>query len=483
VRRRLAALFALTAALAAVGASVGSTAKKPAASASAYAISVVVPGQSGASAGTAVAPGDADTGLADSFVYPADGSLIRTGALSSSVSARTDAGAAAHGVTDILGVSLFGGEISFDSAAGRAKASDLGADAAGSSVTNLVILGQPVTATPNQRFPLGDWGSLVTLEESIETTAGASRNARAAVTAVRVQLTAEHAGLPAGSEISVGHAEAATTTPREKPAPAAAPKPKPEPRPSRPEGVPAPAKQPKPKEPKTAAPGVGGPTIIPAPVNLSAPLSPGGYVFPVYGDAGFGDTWGAPRASTGRHQGTDIFAPLGAPVLAIADGTLFSVGWNTIGGWRLWLRDRAGNQFYYAHLSAFSPLAVDGAEVRAGQVIGFNGNSGDAQGTPYHVHFEVHPVALLPLGYNGGAVNPYPYLGAWRRLEDVDLSAAVSRGWAPPVPPTATAPRPGAFLLGMTDISSASGLEPGALERALAAPVSAEGDGALLGSG
>jgi len=63
------------------------------------------------------------------------------------------------------------------------------------------------------------------------------------------------------------------------------------------------------------------------------------------------------------------------------------------------------------------------------------------------------------------------------------VSFAAGRGWAPPVPLSATAPRPGAFLLGSSDISSASGLEPGSLERALVAPVSAENDGALLRNG
>jgi murein DD-endopeptidase MepM/ murein hydrolase activator NlpD len=227
---------------------------------------------------------------------------------------------------------------------------------------------------------------------------------------------------------------------------------------------------PKPAAPR-GVPGVGGPPFKTPPQNVSAPLSPGGYVFPVYGDASFGDTWGAPRATTGRHIGTDIFAALGAPILAAADGTVFSVGWNRVGGWRLWLRDRQGNQFYYAHLAAYTPLARDGAEVRAGQVLGFNGNSGDAQGTPFHLHFEIHPVGLLPLGYEDGAVNPYDYLSAWRRLADVTF--AVGRGWAPPVPATATAPRPGALLLGASDISSASGLEPGSLDRALVAPIAA----------
>jgi hypothetical protein len=78
-------------------------------------------------------------------------------------------------------------------------------------------------------------------------------------------------------------------------------------------------------------------------------------------------------------------------------------------------------------------------------------------------------------------VNAFPYLSAWRRLQDISFAAG--RGWAPPVPASAKAPWPAAVLLGSTDISSASGLEPGSLERALAAPVSAEGDGALLRAG
>ena len=66
------------------------------------------------------------------------------------------------------------------------------------------------------------------------------------------------------------------------------------------------------------------------------PALDGGYVFPVYGPASFGDTFGAPRGdvSGGWHHGEDIFAPLGTPLLAVADGTVFSVGWNDIGGWR-----------------------------------------------------------------------------------------------------------------------------------------------------
>ena len=150
--------------------------------------------------------------------------------------------------------------------------------------------------------------------------------------------------------------------------------------------------------------------------------------------------------------------------MACADGTIFSVGWNKIGGNRLWILDSQGNQFYYAHLSAFSTAAVNGAHVKAGQVVGFLGNTGDAEGTPYHLHFEVHPVSLLYLGYDG-AVDPTPYLDAWKHQKD--LPFPVAAGWAPAIPGGPAAPEPGAILLGMTDISTADGLDPASLERAL----------------
>ena len=474
---RLLALFLLACSLAALGASTGTTAQEPLVSAASYGVQVIVPGQAASITGGVTAPGGVTTGAADAFVYPADGSAIRTGALSSSVSAQ---GTAAQGVADVLGISLFNGEITADSVAARAKASQTAFDAIGSAVTNLVLLGQGVTPAPNQQFPLGDWGYAKTLELTAEApVADDTRNARATVTALRVVLLADHGGLPAGTDILIGHAEASASTPvltATSPATAKPTKPAKQRKPAR--VPPKKAKPlPKPPEPDTATPGS---VFKLPPTDVSAPLSPDGYVFPVYGASSFTDTFGAPRAGVGWHHGEDIFAPLGAPLLAVADGTIFSVGWNDRGGFRLWLRDRQGNQFYYAHLSAFSPLAKDGKEVRAGAVIGFLGNTGDAQSTPYHLHFEIHPVGLLPMGYDG-VVNSFPYLSAWRRLEDVSFAAG--RGWAPPVPPTATAPRPGALLLGSTDISSASGLEPGSLERALVAPVSAEGDGALIRSG
>ncbi len=139
------------------------------------------------------------------------------------------------------------------------------------------------------------------------------------------------------------------------------------------------------------------------------------YDFPVLGTASWGDTYGAGRSDVagGWHHGDDLFVALGTPVVAIADGTVFSVGWNAVGGWRLWLEDRDGNDFYYAHLSGYTKLAHNNNHVRRGQVLGFVGNTGDAFTTIPHLHFEVHPFGLLSLGYDG-AVDPTTYLAGWQ---------------------------------------------------------------------
>jgi hypothetical protein len=83
------------------------------------------------------------------------------------------------------------------------------------------------------------------------------------------------------------------------------------------------------------------------------------------------------------------------------------------------------------------------------------GTTGDAQGTPAHLHFEIHPASMLALGYDG-AVNPTSYLESWRRLT-ARSAAAIRAG---------SAPRPGAILLSSSDISTASGLDRGSILRA-----------------
>jgi murein DD-endopeptidase MepM/ murein hydrolase activator NlpD len=487
VKRAIAFLPPLVLAVAGVA---GAAAPAPTAAqpvARAVAVQVVVPGQPGAVAALAEAGGESS---APAFAYPADGSAVRVGAVSSSAAGRTGDAAVAQAVSDVLSIQIFGGEVTADSVAARAQAqaaaSAASATSNGSSVANLVALGQPVTATPGKQVPLADWGYLVTLGGTAGQETGAGvRTGKAVVTALRVVLTAPHAGLPAGSEIQIGAAEASAAAalpanPAESPTPAGEPPLLGPAAPDRPvKAQPAPAKKrklPKPPEPKKGVGGIPGPLVFEPPPDVLPNLTRSGYVFPVYGDVGFSNTFGAPRAAVAWHHGEDIFAPLGTPILAVADGTVFSVGWNDIGGYRLWIRDDQGNQFYFAHLSAFSSLAVNGNRVRAGQVVGFVGNTGDAESTPPHLHFEIHPAAMLDMGYDG-VVSPYPYLLAWQRVEDVAF--AVGSGWAPPAPALANAPRPGAILLQAADISTASGLDPASLERALA-PASSENDGALL---
>jgi peptidase M23-like protein len=275
----------------------------------------------------------------------------------------------------------------------------------------------------------------------------------------------EHAGLPVGTDIVVGYLDVAAEALPPQPVGGTGDEPQRPKRSTR-------------EKRKLVRPKV--PLVRSLPTDVIPRLTASGYVFPVYGQASFTNTFGAARGAYvgGWHHGEDIFAPLGAPILAVANGIVYSVGWNKVGGLRFWLQDLAGNEFYYAHLSAFSPLAVNGAQVRAGDVIGFMGNTGDAEHTPYHLHFEIHPVSLLYRGYDGGAVAPYPYLSAWKRLNDLPFTAVA--GWAAPLADSSRAPKPGAILLQSRDISRASGLDPGSLRRAMRSE-GQSADGSLVG--
>ena len=439
------------------------------ASAKAFSIQVSVPGQGGATAGAVSGP-PAASGAGGGFAYPADGSIAQAGSISSSVAGFEGTANEATATVQVSGVSLFGGEITIGSvtsqAAAKASPQFINGDTNGSGVSGLVVLGQPVSGSTSY----GTWGSVSVLQQSA--TAYRSSGVRgytAGTTAVVVHLNADHAGAPAGTDIVIGYTEVSAEIHRVvKPPPPPPPK------------VAKPKPKPKQVEPgkKAEKPRSSLPPIQKIPLGVFPKLTAGGYVFPVYGAASYTDTFGAARADTGWHHGEDIFAPLGAPILAVASGTVYSVGWNDIGGLRLWLQDRAGNEFYYAHLSAYSPLAVNGAQVRAGEVLGFVGNTGDAEHTPYHLHFEIHPTSLLYKGYDG-AVAPYPYLNAWKHLTDLPLTSV--SGWAPLISDSSQAPKPGAILLQSHDISSATGLEPASLRRAMRATGSVSGDGSLAG--
>lgn len=113
------------------------------------------------------------------------------------------------------------------------------------------------------------------------------------------------------------------------------------------------------------------------------------------------DTWGAARSGGRRHEGIDIFASRHTPIHSTTAGIIRKVGTDPLGGNVVVVLGPAGVSHYYAHLQSFAEIEP-GDWVEAGDVIGYVGDSGNATGTPPHVHYGIYT--------QSGAVNPYPLL-------------------------------------------------------------------------
>ncbi|MCJ7781647.1 MAG: M23 family metallopeptidase [Acidimicrobiia bacterium] len=131
----------------------------------------------------------------------------------------------------------------------------------------------------------------------------------------------------------------------------------------------------------------------------------------------FSDTWGASRSGGRRHTGTDIMSPKGTWVVAVDDGIVGRLDWNRLSGWNVMIRHADGWTSHYLHLNndtagtddgeggeetAFAEGLEVGNFVKAGEVIGFVGDSGNAEESGSHTHFELH--------VDGKKINPYPFL-------------------------------------------------------------------------
>lgn len=127
---------------------------------------------------------------------------------------------------------------------------------------------------------------------------------------------------------------------------------------------------------------------------------PGGWSCPVPGTTRFVDDFGAPRSGGRFHEGTDIFAPMGSPIVAPVAGTV-TVQEGRLGGKQFRLQGDDGFLYIGTHMQAFGATG----RVKAGDLIGQVGDSGNARGTAPHLHFEIHPEGLPP-------INPYPTLEA-----------------------------------------------------------------------
>ncbi len=124
-----------------------------------------------------------------------------------------------------------------------------------------------------------------------------------------------------------------------------------------------------------------------------------GFQCPVQGGASFINDWGFPRSGGRSHQGTDMFAARGTPVVAVGNGTV-TLKSNSLGGISAYVRTSSA-LYYYAHLDGYASGVSSGQSVSGGQVIGYVGNTGNAVGTSPHLHFQIHPGG-------GSPVNPYP---------------------------------------------------------------------------
>jgi hypothetical protein len=175
----------------------------------------------------------------------------------------------------------------------------------------------------------------------------------------------------------------------------------------------------------TLALAVALPALLVGAASAGSRQPPATIVFPVLGPATYTDDFGEARAG-GAHQGIDMLAPKRALALAAEPGKVKFWTHSATAGCMLYLYGASGTTYYYIHLNndlrkqddnrgrcvagtAYAKGLKDGAKVAAGQVVGYVGDSGDADGAHPHLHFELHP--------NGGrAVDPYEWLQSGQHL-------------------------------------------------------------------
>ena len=147
------------------------------------------------------------------------------------------------------------------------------------------------------------------------------------------------------------------------------------------------------------------------------------YYFPVSGASAksIQSFWGAARDGGKRsHEGVDIFAKRGTPVVASVDGYISRTGNRGLGGKQVWLREGLfGNSLYYAHLDSI--IATSGQRVKVGDTLGLVGNTGNARTTPPHLHFGV---------YSHGAINPLPFVKEEPELPALNASTEFYKTYA-----------------------------------------------------
>jgi murein DD-endopeptidase MepM/ murein hydrolase activator NlpD len=117
-------------------------------------------------------------------------------------------------------------------------------------------------------------------------------------------------------------------------------------------------------------------------------------------------TFGAPRGRDRTHAGVDIFARRGTPVRSATPGIVTSIRDGGLGGKQVWVLGPGNERYYHAHLDGWAPQLHEGQSVLPGDLLGYVGTTGNARGTPPHLHYGLYG--------RDGARDPLPALRAWR---------------------------------------------------------------------
>ena len=424
VARRTPLVLGLIVAALTLGSPGASTPTANIATSQAFAIRVTVPGVGGQTTGYVSAPKDS-VAFGGGYAYPADGSLVTTGSVTSSAGADPSQTSTATASAEVSSISIFGGEIEIGtvSAKVRASAGPPGSSgdfpAPGSRIGGSAVAAN--TASEWASFGVGGTSGGPADTESTKAWRGSG-------TGFVVRLTADHNGYPAERRSS-SPMWRRTSPPRSSKRLRHRRR-----RPSRPPGFahgPGGDGRRREGEETPKPPG-------PARSRAERPCRTStwnrrraAHVFPVYGPASYANTFGAGRADVGWHHGEDIFAAArraGAGGRG-RDGLLRRLEPNR----RLasLARRPARQPVLLRAPLAFAPAAFNGNRVKAGLLgarLRRQHRCCYAQGTPYHLHFEIHPVELLSMGYDG-VISPYAWLEAVRRLQDVRFSN--SGAWVP----------------------------------------------------
>ncbi len=141
---------------------------------------------------------------------------------------------------------------------------------------------------------------------------------------------------------------------------------------------------------------VGAMALLPSTGHADSPSSAAApsLVCPVVGESTYEDSFGWARSGGRRHQGVDMIAASGTPIVAVVDGEATFKN-SRLGGKSIWIHTDDGDKFFYAHLDGWEG---ESRTVEAGEVVGYLGSTGNARGP--HLHFETHIA--------GSTVNPYP---------------------------------------------------------------------------